>query len=405
MMDEEFEKLPKGAWKPFGTGMRACIGRPFAWQEALLVMAILLQNFDFRMDDPSYQLKVKSTLTIKPQGFYMRSSLRPGITATSLQHKFAGSADHVKASTNSDPAPVAGSSSGRPMTILYGSNTGTCQSFAQKLASDARTHGFNATVKDLDAGVNGLPTDAPTVIITASYEGLPPDNAAQFVAWLDAIKGEQALKGVKYAVFGCGHKDWSSTFHRIPRLVDTTVGQLGGERLVEIGTTDASQGDMFSGFDNWCEAFLWPAISAKFGSDFSADQPRKGIDMEISTKTRASQLQHDVKQGKVLVAKTLTAPGEPEKRHLEIELPDGMEYDAGDYLVVLPNNPDDSIHRVLSKYSIPFDAVITIKDGGPVTLPAGKSVSALDLLKGYVELSLPATKKVCNATSQIKSAF
>jgi cytochrome P450/NADPH-cytochrome P450 reductase len=56
--------------------MRGCIGRPFAWQEALLVMAMLLQNFDFRLDNPTYSLKVKSTLTIKPDDFSMRASLR-----------------------------------------------------------------------------------------------------------------------------------------------------------------------------------------------------------------------------------------------------------------------------------------------------------------------------------------
>lgn len=56
--------------------MRACIGRPFAWQEALLAVAVLLQNFDFRLHDPSYELAIKSTLTIKPKDFYMHASLR-----------------------------------------------------------------------------------------------------------------------------------------------------------------------------------------------------------------------------------------------------------------------------------------------------------------------------------------
>lgn len=37
MSDEFFESLPKNAWKPFGNGMRGCIGREFAWQEAKLV--------------------------------------------------------------------------------------------------------------------------------------------------------------------------------------------------------------------------------------------------------------------------------------------------------------------------------------------------------------------------------
>ena len=69
--------------------MRACIGRAFAWQEALLVMAMLLQNFDFRADDPSYDLRIKSTLTIKPEGFYMRATLRKGVDTARLQERLS----------------------------------------------------------------------------------------------------------------------------------------------------------------------------------------------------------------------------------------------------------------------------------------------------------------------------
>ncbi|KAF4311014.1 putative cytochrome p450 protein [Botryosphaeria dothidea] len=58
MLDENLSKLPNNSWKPFGNGRRACIGRAFAWQEALLVIALLLQNFDFKMADPSYELRV-----------------------------------------------------------------------------------------------------------------------------------------------------------------------------------------------------------------------------------------------------------------------------------------------------------------------------------------------------------
>lgn len=39
MLDGGFANMPPDAWKPFGNGVRACIGRPFAWQEALLVVA------------------------------------------------------------------------------------------------------------------------------------------------------------------------------------------------------------------------------------------------------------------------------------------------------------------------------------------------------------------------------
>ncbi|KAJ4998008.1 Bifunctional cytochrome P450/NADPH--P450 reductase [Colletotrichum sp. SAR 10_66] len=69
------DSIPKHAWKPFGNGMRGCIGRAFAWQEAQLVIAMLLRNFDIKKDDPGYKLKVKHLLTIKPAGFKPKGSL------------------------------------------------------------------------------------------------------------------------------------------------------------------------------------------------------------------------------------------------------------------------------------------------------------------------------------------
>jgi cytochrome P450 / NADPH-cytochrome P450 reductase len=37
MAPEKFDKLPQNSYKPFGNGPRACIGRAFAWQEAMMV--------------------------------------------------------------------------------------------------------------------------------------------------------------------------------------------------------------------------------------------------------------------------------------------------------------------------------------------------------------------------------
>jgi cytochrome P450 / NADPH-cytochrome P450 reductase len=73
------ESIPPNAWKPFGTGQRACIGRPFAMQEATLVLAMLLQRFDLVPGD--YQLTVKETLTLKPEGLRMRVRSRGLVVA------------------------------------------------------------------------------------------------------------------------------------------------------------------------------------------------------------------------------------------------------------------------------------------------------------------------------------
>jgi cytochrome P450/NADPH-cytochrome P450 reductase len=116
--------------------------------------------------------------------------------------------------------------------------------------------------------------------------------------------------------------------------------------------------------------------------------------MDISAQDRTTTLRQDVKLGQVISVRSLTAPGEPEKRHLEIQLPSEMTYRPGDYLAILPFNPYSTVHRVLHKYHLPWDAVITIRDGGATNLPTNVPISAFDLLKGYVELTKPATKKV-----------
>ncbi|KAF9880149.1 hypothetical protein CkaCkLH20_02103 [Colletotrichum karsti] len=401
MFDDNFNRLNKefpNSWKPFGNGMRACIGRPFAWQEALLVMVMLLQNFNFVLD-PNYTFGVKQTLTIKPKDMHMRAILRDNLTPTTLERRLAGLAEPEKAPASANGnanGAAAESKDGMPLTILYGSNSGTCEALAQRVASDASSHGFRATKIDcLDSANGSLPTDQPVVIITASYEGQPPDNAGHFVAWIEGQDKEKApLKDVSYAVFGCGHKDWVQTFHRIPRLVDSTMEQLGATRLAEAGLTDASTGEVFTNFESWEDDVLWPALTNKYKTTSADDSKTKGVDVTISN-PRTSALRQDVKEASVVKAQTLTKGGDPRsiKKHVEIKLPEGMTYTAGDYLAVLPINPKENVHRAMRRFHLARDAHLSIKTDGPTSLPIDSSVPANDLLSSYVELSQPATKR------------
>ena len=77
MAPERLATISPNVYKPFGTGQRACIGRQFALQEAMLVLGMLLQRFDLE-DHLGYQLKTKTTLTIKPDDFHIRVHRRPG---------------------------------------------------------------------------------------------------------------------------------------------------------------------------------------------------------------------------------------------------------------------------------------------------------------------------------------
>ncbi|KAJ5252102.1 hypothetical protein N7489_002512 [Penicillium chrysogenum] len=405
MLDENFEKLPKNAWKPFGNGMRGCIGRPFAWQEALLVVAILLQNFNFQMENPSYDLRLKQTLTIKPKDFHMKATLRDGLDPTQLSTTLSGSGagptETGAASRDRKPKVAPAGGKLKPMHVFYGSNTGTCEAFARRLADDAAAYGYAAQTNSLDSAMQNIPKNDPVVFISASYEGQPPDNAAHFFQWLSELKGSD-LEGVNYAVFGCGHHDWSSTFYRVPKAIDELAKANGANKLCDIGLADAANSDMFTDFDGWGETSFWPGVMAKFGgtSPEPAAKPKSSLQVEVSSGMRASTLGLQLEEGFVIENQLLTPPGAPAKRVVKFKLPSDMTYQCGDYLAVLPVNPSPVVRRAIRRFDLPWDAVLKVqKPSGSTSspsIPIDTPISAFELLSTYIELSQPASKRDLN---------
>src|SRR5262249_53201000 len=170
---ERWAKIPPNAFLPFGTGQRACIGRQFAMQEAILVMGMVLQRFEF-IDFANYKLETKQALTVKPDNFHIKLKLRTG-RATKPPLMIAQPAPVPQ------PALALPLSASAPQTRLlgvYGSNLGTAEGLAHGIADEARNRGFVATVEALDDHVGSLPKDGGLIIVAASYNGQPPDNAA-----------------------------------------------------------------------------------------------------------------------------------------------------------------------------------------------------------------------------------
>lgn len=76
MMGEQFERLPEGAKKWFGNGKRACIGRHYAWQWSVLVLAMLIRRVDFEMEDDEYELVQDGWFNFRPVGFKTKVRVR-----------------------------------------------------------------------------------------------------------------------------------------------------------------------------------------------------------------------------------------------------------------------------------------------------------------------------------------
>lgn len=62
---ERARTRPPGLYKPFGTGVRSCIGRQLALHETVLALALILHRYDL-VPEPGYTLEVAEELTLKP---------------------------------------------------------------------------------------------------------------------------------------------------------------------------------------------------------------------------------------------------------------------------------------------------------------------------------------------------
>lgn len=224
----------------------------------------------------------------------------------------------------------------------------------------------------------------------------PTDDAGFFVEHLKTAK-PNAFADVKYAVFGCGHPDWASTFMAIPTLIDGRLAELGGHGLQKRGHGDASRADLFDEFDAW-EDDLWTKLQATY-SEMTAPSPDSQLSQqlraEVDSTNRQNRLYYEFLQSVKVISNDVIVKGDvPMKRHLVLELPEEASYRSGDYLGLLPTTPVPVVMRVLARFGLHVDDIITlsgVSSGG--TIPIDKPTNALSLFSEYFELEQPATLK------------
>lgn len=412
---------PQHLFKPFGNGDRACIGRQFALHEATLVLALLVHRYRF-VDHADYQLAVAQSLTIKPDGFTLGLARRTGADRQAIGARFAGVGLAGSAQAAADPAGAADrpgpdggttdprTATGTALRVLHGSNLGTCAGIARDLADGGGERGFATAVASLDSAIETLtPDGGPVVIVAASYNGRPTDDATAFMAWLDRLE-PHSLKGMRYAVLGAGDRNWAATYQRIPTLIDARLADAGATRLTERGEADAS-GDFAGAVERWT-ADLWAALLDEYGSAADPSAVRVQVDPAIVAAPREPLYRIDDARDGVLgelvarhglmpmeVLRTrelvdLSHPLGRSKRFLRLRLPEGVTYRTADHLAVLPKNPPALVRRVADRFGLDLDRTVrlTVTRPSREALPVDRPLTLRRLLTEFVELQQPAAQ-------------
>jgi cytochrome P450 / NADPH-cytochrome P450 reductase len=379
------------AYKPFGNGARACIGRQFALVEAKLAIAMILQKFAVA-DRRGYRLSLKETLSIKPDDFNVHIRLRKPNERLSVAApiEIGGAAEFARAA-----------GAGQRLSVIYGTSLGTARDIAEEIAERAGSDGFETRVVSLDEAMNTLPEDRVIVVVTATYNGRAPDSALAVEAAIDAGQFAGAeWPDTKFAVLGIGNSQWPN-YQAFPKKMDAAFAATGAQRLCPRGEANGD-GD----FDGGVAAFLkdlWAALGAK-GDAAKAS----GLSLQIvdGRDARAAVLPDQAVEMEIVRNDELVRPADGlwdftseaprgSTRFITIKLPDGQNYAAGDHIAIYARNRKEHVNLAIERLGVPgaMQVVPAGASGRFRHLPIGRTVTVRQLLTDFVEIQDPMPRR------------
>ncbi|MFM9978884.1 MAG: bifunctional cytochrome P450/NADPH--P450 reductase [Sphingomonadaceae bacterium] len=380
------------AYKPFGNGARACIGRQFALVETKLAIAMILQKFAIA-DRRGYRLSLKESLTIKPDEFWMRIRPRkPGERLTV--------AEPLKVSQgNEELARAAGA--GQRLSVIYGTSLGTARDIAEEIAERAGHDGFETRAVSLDEAMNTLPDDRIVVVVTATYNGRAPDSALAVEAAIDAGQFKDAhWPETKFAVLGIGNSQWPN-YQAFPKKIDAAFEATGAQRLCARGEANGD-GD----FDGGVAAFLkdlWAALGAK---GEAAKASALSLQVVDGRDARAAVLPDQAVAMEILRNDEMVRPADGlwdfakeaprgSTRFITIKLPKGQSYAAGDHVAIYARNQKNLVDLVIERLDASGDMQVVPQGAGSRFrhLPVGRTVTVRQLLTDFVEIQDPMPRR------------
>ncbi|XP_034251435.1 NADPH--cytochrome P450 reductase [Thrips palmi] len=273
--------------------------------------------------------------------------------------------------------------SGRSLVAFYGSQTGTAEEFAGRLAKEGIRYQLKGMVADPEeydmeelVNLKDIPNSLAVFCLATYGEGDPTDNAMEFYEWLQ--NGDANLTGLNYAVFGLGNKTYEH-YNEVAVYVDKRLEELGGTRVYCLGLGD-DDANIEDDFITWKEGF-WPAVCEHFGletmgEDVSVRQYKLTEHSEINPDRlytgEVARLHSFANQrppfdaknpflGTIKVNRELHKTGDRQCMHLEFDIEGSkMRYDAGDHIALYPVNNSEIVNKLGKLLDADLDTAITL---------------------------------------------
>ena len=277
--------------------------------------------------------------------------------------------------------------SDKNFVIFYGSQTGTAEDYASRLAKEGHARfGLNTMVADLEdydyENLDVFPSDKVAVFVLATYgEGEPTDNAVEFYEFITnedvsfsegATADSRPLSNLKYVTFGLGNNTYEH-YNSMVRRVDAALQKLGAMRIGTAGEGDDGAGTMEEDFIAWKEP-MWLALAAELGLEereavyepaFAVTE-RDDLDIEHNTvylgepnknhlegTSKGPYNAHNPFIAPIKASKELFTVKDRNCLHMDIDLSgSNITYTTGDHVAVWPTNAGVEVDRFLKVFGL-----------------------------------------------------
>ncbi|KAH8917927.1 electron transporter [Atractiella rhizophila] len=312
------------------------------------------------------------------------------------------------------------------IVIFYGSQTGTAEDYATRLAREAKSkYGISSLVADPEEYdfecLDAVPEDHLVIFVMATYgEGEPTDNA---IGLMDFLKEDSPqfskggdLSNLKFVVFALGNRTYEQ-FCAIGRIVDERLTALGAKRIGERGEGDDDK-SMEEDYLAWKDG-MWEAVQKEMGfeegqggdiPDFDVQeltdgnfQEEKVFLGELSQRAlTGSRGVYDAKNPYpsplVKVKELFSVDSSRNCVFAEFDIKDtGIRYQAGDHVGVFPINPDNEVDKLIKVLGLTEKAhtVIDIKPLDPTLakVPFPIPTTYETVIRYYIDICALASRQ------------
>lgn len=309
--------------------------------------------------------------------------------------------------------------------LLFGSQTGTAEDYANKLSRELHSRfGLNTMVADFADydfdNFGDITDDILVFFIVATYgEGEPTDNADEFHTWL--TDEADTLSTLRFTVFGLGNSTYEF-YNAIGRKFDQLLEEKGGERFAEYGEGDDGTGTLDEDFLSWKDGVFdslknnlnyeekelkyEPNVKLTERDDLTVDD--SNVSLGEPNKKYINSQGVDLSKGpfdhthpylaKITKTKELFNSKDRNCVHVEFDISDSnLKYSTGDHLAVWPSNSDENIKQFLKCFGLEDkeNTVIELKAlDSTYSIPFPSPITYGAVIKHHLEISGPISRQL-----------